>query len=87
MSYIFTRQNNTGLISGSAGVILASPDKATVYTPDGASVYVNFPGYTWAAQFSDIQSIGGVTPANIGDAIYLISTTIFPEKTITLTVA
>lgn len=81
MSFSFVRQNNLGVISNTSGVVLSSPKSATVYSQDGTTINIYFgDGATWILNFSDITTIGGTTPAHIGDAIYLISSLIFPPK-------
>jgi predicted transporter len=85
MSLIFSRQNNVGIVEETVspqGVVLISPESATVQATSatGISIYFSGIGLVYSFLFSDIQTIGGTTPATIGDAVFLLQK-IFVETT------
>jgi hypothetical protein len=86
MALIFSRQNNVGIIEETVtiqGVMLVSPEAATVYATSATAISIYFPntGLVFSCLFSDIQTINGVAPATIGDAVFFLQK-IFIEATV-----
>jgi hypothetical protein len=85
MALIFSRQNNVGIVEDTTivnGVMLVSPESGTVHATNATDISIYFSGIAlvFNFQFSDIQTINGVAPATIGDAVFFLQK-IFIETT------
>lgn len=83
MAYVFTRESNLGVMRNSAtSEKLASSETATIKSI-GNDISIWFGSTNLGFAFSDISTIGGVTPANVDDAVLLLGG-IFKGATITV---
>lgn len=88
MAFSFTRSGNYGVINDATGIVLYSPESATVYLGSGGTLLiVSFSsGALWEGDVTQIGTVNGITPSSVGEAISLISTLIFPAKILSINV-
>jgi hypothetical protein len=76
MSLSFTRVDDYGVVTDSArGVILKTKALGTPYSANAENIVVYFAdiSFTLGILVADITTIGGVTPANAGEAVSLLA--------------
>lgn len=87
MSYIFTRENNLGVIRNSVThELVISAEKGTLYALNTSDINIHLGSLNFVCQYSDIGTINGVTPSSLENAFFLIAQQIFIGSTITITI-
>ncbi len=86
MAYVFTRENNLGVMRNSAtGEIIVSSERATIKSI-GNDISIWFGSTNVGMGFSAISTIGGVSPANVDEANLLLGE-IFKGVTVVVTIS